>query len=98
MERHAISFDESCSRPCALRIVECGGPTAHGLDGHVCERCLESVVASASNQALLKPERCAYCGSSPAFTPIRTSPVCLKCALKALSAARSWYDRRSPST
>ena len=91
--RRAISFEESCARPCALSLTVCGGPTASGLDGYACENCLEFVLKQCESGAVARA-CCEYCGSSPAYVGLRGRPVCRSCAMQALQTARSWYGRR----
>jgi hypothetical protein len=92
MERRRVTFEESCARVCALRLVECGGPTASGLDGYVCEKCAEFLVAQTSDSARLAAVPCGYCGRFPTYTAARGQPICGHCAAGGLAAARDWYQ------
>ncbi len=95
MTRRRLSFEESCRRPCALRLTECGGPTASGLDGHACENCLAYIVSQFGMNQGLRDERCGYCGGRPAYVGDRGAPMCETCAKSVLKATRSWYNLRS---
>lgn len=94
MERRAISFAESCQRPCSYRVSECSGPTASGLHGYVCERCLSEVLARLEAGQFSAGTVCAYCGNSPAYADDLPEGMCVTCAQKGLDAARSWYRRQ----
>lgn len=91
MRKRGISFDESCARPCVFRLVECGGPTASGLDGYICENCAEFVLAQAEGIAGAASPSCGYCGQSPGYSVPGKAAVCGRCASAALQAARCWY-------
>ena len=96
MERRKITFEESCERPCALRLVECAGPTADGLDGYVCEKCAEFLLVNANDPTQLGQVPCGYCGKKPTYTPSRGFPICGVCAFNALETTRSWYSHLLP--
>jgi hypothetical protein len=98
MERRQITFEESCARACGLRLVECGGPTASGLDGYVCEKCAEFLVAQTNDAARLAALPCGYCGQFPSYAAARGVPICNACAVSALTAAKYWYSRRDGSS
>jgi len=89
--RVKLTFDESLGRPCALRFTDCGGPTASGLDGYVCENCLAFVVSRLNGDQIEGEQHCGYCGGGAAFAGVRGQPLCLDCAQRAPEAARSWY-------
>ena len=92
MTRRRLSFEESCGRPCALRLTACGGPTSHGLDGYACENCLTYVVSQFDMGPDLRNERCGYCGKGPTYVGDRGVPICESCAKTALRTTRAWYD------
>jgi hypothetical protein len=93
MKRRAISFRESCERPCSLRLSSCGGPTASGLEGYACENCLSFIVQQFDLGLATGAERCGYCGSDPTYVGIRGVPLCGPCAQDGLQTARSWYRK-----
>jgi hypothetical protein len=88
-----LSFEESCNRPCGLRLTICGGPTACGLDGYACENCLIHI----RNQFLVKSSlhnvNCGYCGAVPSYVAERGVPVCELCAKNAVETVQNWYKR-----
>src|SRR5690606_12257705 len=99
MKRDRLTFEGACNRECGLRFVNCGGPTASGLDGYACENCLEHLVSETETSDGSVSERCSYCGKNPAYKSTDQYWVCRSCALRALAAARDWYkwkkDRKS---
>ena len=92
MDRRPVSFAEACERPCAYRVSECLGPTASGLHGYACERCLSNVLKELDEGRSSVGATCSYCGGEPAFADGLPEAVCAICAVRALGAARSRYD------
>ena len=94
MKRRQISFDESCGRPCALRLTQCGGPTASGLDGYVCENCLTYIDEKFESGKATGNEPCRYCSETPTYTGVQGGAICGPCTKKSLDAAKYWYELR----
>jgi hypothetical protein len=92
MEQRTLTFKESALRKCSLRLTNCCGPTAHGLDGYVCENCLAYIAAQFAAGQSLSELTCGYCGKTPTFAGVRGIPICESCAQKGLRATRSWYS------
>jgi hypothetical protein len=92
MNRRRITFNESCARECVLKLVKCGGPTAHGLEGYICENCASFLVAQFEVSSGLSNQRCSYCGGQPTHKTTGQFRVCQSCAAKALKTAKWWYS------
>ena len=93
-DRRPVSFAEACERPCAYRVSECSGPTASGLHGYACERCLLKVLKELDEGQTSVGATCSYCGAAPAFDEGLPEAVCAICVAKALGAVRCWYERK----
>lgn len=94
MEKKPISFDESCARECAIKRVQCGGPTASGLEGYICENCASSLVLMTQSNKNMNELSCSYCGNHPSIATTRGFRICLSCATKGLETVRNWYSRK----
>jgi hypothetical protein len=92
--RESISFEESCSRSCALILTIAVDLPPSGLDGYACENCLAYVVEQLKSDAATEGERCGYCGSDSVYVGARGVPICVSCAKRALQTSRAWYERR----
>ena len=92
MKRRQISYKESCERECAHKLVPCGGPTVHGLEGYICKNCatfLAEQIASGNN---LSNEPCSYCGKEPSYNTVGNYYVCQACAHNAKQMVCSWKE------
>jgi hypothetical protein len=94
MERRKLTFEESCSRSCAIKLTTCGGPTASGLEGYICENCALFLVTQFKSGFGRLTKSCSYCGNQPTIKTTSRYNVCHSCAVKALETTRWWYEHK----
>ncbi|HYW77537.1 MAG TPA: hypothetical protein VFA48_13120, partial [Gammaproteobacteria bacterium] len=80
MNRRRLTIEDAISRECALQLTDCGGPTASGLEGYICENCAEYLLTQIKEGIGLGSDPCSYCGSVPTYNTISQFCVCQSCA------------------
>ena len=97
MNRQKVTFEESCKRPCTLRIGSCGGPTVHGLNGYACENCIRRAIDKLNENHETSMQSCSYCGKAPSYQHQQIN-TCKECFEKALKSIEQWYKTQDQSS